>query len=95
MHKLFNKTSATATALFAALSLSAPAAADHHEEDEKLRTAPATEHQAETLKGVDDEANMAFTNSKPKAVGEKEQLNDDQQPPATVHQEEAIKAYPS
>lgn len=52
--------------------------------------APATEHQAETLKKLPDEGEEAFTSSKKKAAGTTEELNDDKYFPATVHQEETM-----
>lgn len=84
MRTLANKGYLTATLLSCLPLVAAPVLANTEV------WAPATEHQAETLKKLPDEGEEAFTNSKKKAVGTTEKLNDDKSFPATVHQEEAM-----
>lgn len=89
MRTLMNKSYITAIVAAGLALVSAPALAKTNMEVQ----APATVHQAETLKKIPDWAENTFASSKKKAAGITEQLNDDMNVPATIHQEEAIAGY--
>lgn len=89
MNALLNKGTITAAILAGSAIAGTPALAKMS----SAVQAPATVHQAETLKKVPNQAEDAFTSSKKKAAGVTEQLNNDLNLPATIHQEETIAGY--